>query len=187
MSIARGLCYILTQGYPVSGVAQRFLFLGQGNILAVPVPIWCMVAIAIIMSVFLNKTVVGRRLYALGGNIEATRMSGVNTDKITVLVYTLCSLLSGFAGIITTSKLGIGQPTSGMGFEMDAIAAVAIGGASLSGGSGTVSGTIIGAAIMGILRNALVLLSVDSYYQQFIIGFVILIAVSADQISKMRE
>lgn len=186
MSIARGTCYIITQGYPVSGLTDDYLFLGQGNILLLPTPIWFMVGIAIVFSIFLNKTVTGRRIYALGGNEEATRISGVNTSRIKMLVYTLCGTLAGFAGIITASKLGIGQPTSGMGFEMDAIAATVIGGTSLSGGVGTVTGTLIGAAIMGILRNALVLLSVDAYWQQFIIGFVILFAVAADQISKKR-
>ncbi len=187
MSIARGLCYIITQGYPISNLNESFLFLGQGSIFQIPTAIWCMVVVAILFSIFLNKTVTGRRIYAVGGNEEATRISGVNTSRIKILVYTLSGVLAGLAGIITASKLGIGQPTSGTGFELDAIAAVAIGGASLSGGSGTVTGTIIGAAIMGVLRNALVLLSVDAYWQQFIIGFVILFAVAADQISKKRD
>jgi len=188
MSIARGLCYVITQGYPITGIeSQGFLFIGQGAIAGIPAAVWCMVVVAIVFSIFLNKTVTGRRIYAVGGNEEATRISGVNTGRIKLLVYTLCSALAGFAGIITASKLGIGQPTSGTGFELDAIAAVAIGGASLAGGAGTVSGTIMGAAIIGILRNALVLLSVNAYWQQLIIGFVILIAVAADQISKRRK
>ena len=186
MSIARGLCYVITQGYPITDVQDSFLFIGQGAIMGIPTAVWCLVLVAIAFSVFLNKTVTGRRIYAVGGNEEATRISGVNTGRVKILVYTLCSALAGFAGIITASKLGIGQPTSGTGFEMDAIAAVAIGGASLSGGAGTVSGTIIGAAIMGILRNALVLLSVNAYWQQLIIGCVIMIAVAADQMSKAR-
>jgi len=186
MIIARGICYIVTQGYPISGLSPGYLFLGQGSIAGVPTQIWFMAGIAVIFSIFLNKTVTGRRIYALGGNEEATRISGINTSRIKILVYTLCGTLAGFAGIITASKLGIGQPTSGLGFELDAIAAVCIGGASLMGGAGTVMGTIIGASIMGILRNALVLLSVDAYWQQFIIGFVILFAVAADQISKKR-
>jgi len=186
MSIARGTCYIITQGYPVSGLTEAYLFLGQGYIFDIPTPIWFLVVIAIVFSIFLNKTVTGRRIYALGGNEDATRISGINTSKIKMIVYTLSGALAGFAGIITASKLGIGQPTSGLGFELDAIAAVCIGGASLSGGMGTVMGTIIGASIMGILRNALVLLSVDAYWQQFIIGFVILFAVASDQLSKKR-
>jgi ribose transport system permease protein len=186
MSIVRGLCYITTRGYPVSGISKDFFFLGQGYILNVPTQIWIMIVIAILFAIFMSETVTGRRIYALGGNMEATRISGINTRALLVLVYTLCSLLAGLAGIITASKLGIGQPTSGSGFEMDAIAATVIGGTSLSGGFGTVLGTVIGAAIIGVLRNALVLLSVNAYWQQLIIGFVILFAVAADMASKNR-
>jgi len=143
-----------------------------------------MIVIAAIFWAFLNWTVTGRRIYAIGGNEEATRISGVNTARVKIFTYILCSTLAGIAGIITASKLGIGQPTSGTGFELDAIAAVAIGGVSMSGGHGTISGTLIGAAIMGIIRNALVLLSINAYYQQLIIGLVILCAVSIDQIGK---
>jgi len=184
MSIARSLCYILTEGYPVTDVQERFLFLGQGYIAGIPTPIWMMIIFAVIFAIFMNQTVTGRRVYALGGNEEATRISGINVNKIKLIVYTLCSLLAGFSGIMTASRLGIGQPTSGIGFEMDAIAAVIIGGASLSGGVGTVTGTILGAAIMGVLRNALVILSIKSHWQNLIIGFVIIIAVAADQLKK---
>jgi ribose transport system permease protein len=186
MSIVRGLCYITTRGYPISGISRDFFFLGQGYILNIPTQIWLMIAIAILFGVFMSETVTGRRIYALGGNMEATRISGINTRALLVIVYTLCGLLAGLAGIITASKLGIGQPTSGSGFEMDAIAATVIGGTSLSGGFGTVLGTVIGAAIIGVLRNALVLLSVNAYWQQLIIGFVILFAVATDMASKNR-
>jgi len=184
MSIARSLCYILTEGYPVTDIQERFLFLGQGYIAGIPTPIWMMAIIAVIFAIFMNQTVTGRRIFALGGNEEATRISGINVNRIKLIVYTLCSLLAGFSGIMTASRLGIGQPTSGIGFEMDAIAAVIIGGASLDGGVGTVTGTILGAAIMGVLRNALVLLSIKSHWQNLIIGFVIIIAVAADQLKK---
>lgn len=187
LSIGRSLCYILTEGYPVTGVEDGFLFVGQGYILDIPTPIWCMVGVAAIFAIFLNKTVTGRRIYAIGGNEEATRISGVNTNRIKIAVYSLGGLLSGFAGIITAAKLGIGQPTAGNGYELDAIAAVVIGGASLAGGAGTVMGTIFGAAIMGILRNALVLLSIKSHWQQFIIGCVIIVAVILDQFRKSNK
>lgn len=187
LSIGRSLCYILTEGYPVTDVEPSFLFLGQGYILNIPTPIWCMAAVAILFAIFLNKTVTGRRIYAIGGNEEATRISGINTKRIKIGVYALGGLLSSFAGIITAAKLGIGQPTAGNGYELDAIAAVVIGGASLSGGAGTVMGTIFGAAIMGILRNALVLLSIKSHWQQFIIGCVIIIAVTLDQFRKANK
>lgn len=187
MQIARGVCYIITQGYPVSGLPTEFTVLGQGYLLGIPVPIWIMALMAAVFAVFLNMTTTGRRIFALGGNEEATRISGINTRRLKVLVYTLGAALAGVAGIITASKLGVGQPTAGSGFEMDAIAAVVIGGASLSGGEGTVTGTIIGAAIIGVLRNALVLLSVDSYWQTLIIGCVIILAVTIDQLRKGRK
>ncbi len=184
MQIARGLCTILTQGYPVSNLPSGYMFLGQGEFLHIPMAIWCMVVIAVIFAVFLNRTVTSRRIFAMGGNAESTRISGINTKALTVLVYTLGAALGSFAGVITASKLGVGQPTAGNGFEMDAIAAVVIGGASLSGGEGSVLGTIIGAAIIGVLRNALVLLRVDSYWQTLIMGVVIIAAVTADQLRK---
>lgn len=187
MQIARGICYIITQGYPVNNLPMEYTVLGQGYLLGIPVPIWVMVLIAILFAIFLNTTTTGRRIFALGGNEEATRISGINTKRLKVLVYTLGAALAGLAGIITASKLGVGQPTAGIGFEMDAIAAVVIGGASLSGGEGTVTGTIIGAAIIGVLRNALVLLSVDSYWQTLIIGCVIILAVTIDQLRKGRK
>ena len=187
MQIARGLCTILTQGYPVSDLPSGYMFLGQGEFLRIPMAVWCMLIIAIIFAIFLDKTVTGRRIFALGGNPEATRISGINTKALLVLVYTLGAVLAAFAGIITASKLGVGQPTAGNGFEMDAIAAVVIGGASLSGGEGSVIGTIIGAAIIGVLRNALVLLRVDSYWQTLIMGVVIIVAVTADQLRKSRK
>jgi len=184
MQIARGLCTILTQGYPVSNLPGGYMFLGQGKFLGIPMAIWCMAMIAVLFAVFLNKTVTGRRIFAMGGNAESTRISGINIKALIILVYTLGAALGSFAGIITASKLGVGQPTAGNGFEMDAIAAVVIGGASLSGGEGSVLGTIIGAAIIGVLRNALVLLRVDSYWQTLIMGVVIIAAVTADQLRK---
>jgi ribose transport system permease protein len=187
MQIARGLCTILTQGYPVSDLPSGYMFLGQGEFLHIPMAVWCMIIIAVIFSVFLNQTVTGRRIFAMGGNAESTRISGINTKGLTILVYTLGAVLAAFSGIITSSKLGVGQPTAGNGFEMDAIAAVVIGGASLSGGEGSVIGTIIGAAIIGVLRNALVLLRVDSYWQTLIMGVVIIVAVTADQLRKSRK
>ncbi|MDD3790379.1 MAG: ABC transporter permease [Sphaerochaetaceae bacterium] len=187
LSIARSIAYIITKGYPVVGLSKGILFLGQGEILKIPTPIWLMVVIAIIFSIFLNKTITGRRIYALGGNEEATKISGINTDRLKLLVYSVGGVLYAFSGIITASKLGVGQPTAGNGYELDAIAAVVIGGASLTGGAGTIAGTIIGAAIMGILRNALVLLSIRSHWQQFVIGWVILIAVILDQMRVAKK
>ena len=185
--IVRGVCTILTKGYPISKLPEGYMFLGQGEFLGIPMAVWCMIVVAIIAHIFLEETVTGRRIFALGGNAEATRISGINTKGLLMLVYTLCAVLASFAGIITASKLGVGQPTAGTGFETDAISAAVIGGASLSGGAGSVIGAVIGAAIIGVLRNALVLLKVDSYWQMLIMGVVIIGAVTLDQLRHAKK
>ena len=185
--IFRGICYITTRGYPISGLGEKFLWLGQGYFLGVPIAIYAMLVIVVLFAVFRNQTTTGRRIFAMGGNAEATRISGINIKRLYILCYMLSGLTAAFAGIMNASKLGVSQPTAGNGFEMDAIASVVIGGSSLSGGEGTVIGTIIGAAIIGVLRNALVLLKVDSYFQTLIIGSVIIVAVSIDQLRKSRS
>lgn len=184
--IFRGICYITTRGYPISGLGESFLWLGQSYILGIPVAVYAMAIITVLFAIFRNKTTTGRRIFALGGNEEATRISGINVTKLKFLCFMLSGVTAAFAGILNASKLGVCQPTAGNGFEMDAIASVVIGGSSLSGGEGTVFGTIIGAAIIGVLRNALVLLSVDSYFQTLIIGTVIIVAVSIDQVRKSK-
>jgi len=173
MQIVRGICYVLTRGYPVSGMADSFKWIGQGQVLDIPVPIYFMVLFAVIFAVFRNMTKTGRRIFALGGNEEATRISGVNTRALKILGFVLAGACAAFAGIINASKVGVAQPTAGSGFEMDAIASVIIGGSSMAGGVGTVTGTLIGSAIIGVLRNALVLLSVESYWQTMVMGVVI--------------
>jgi len=187
LSVARGLCFVLTKGYPIINLPKDFLYLGQGYIGPIPVPVVVMLLIAVLFSIFLNRTVTGRRIFALGGNEEATRICGVNIDRLKIIVYSISGALAGFAGIVTASRLGLGQPTSGVGYELDAVAAVIIGGASMSGGLGTMSGTVFGAAIMGVLRNALVLLNVSAYWQQVVIGLVIIVAVAADQLRKGKK
>lgn len=184
--IFRGICYITTRGYPISGLGQGFQWMGQGYFLGIPIAVYAMILIVILFAVFRNMTTTGRRIFAMGGNEEATRISGINTVRLKLLCFILSGATAAFAGILNASKLGVSQPTAGTGFEMDAIASVVIGGSSLSGGEGTVVGTVIGAAIIGVLRNALVLLSVDSYFQTLIIGSVIIVAVSIDQIRKSK-
>lgn len=186
MSIARSVCYIVTKGYPILRLPDNFLFLGQGFIAGIPFPVCLLLVVGVGASVFLNKTITGRRIFALGCNEEATRFCGINTNDIKLLVYILSATLAGFAGVIMTSRMGSAQSSVGMSYELDGIAAVIIGGTSMSGGEGTVLGTIIGAAIMGIIKNALVLLQVDPYWQQLLIGLIIILAVSIDQIRKMN-
>ena len=146
-----------------------------------------MVIFVLFFSFFLKKTIVGRHIYAIGGNEEATRISGVRVNRVKRLVYAICGLMAAISGIATAARLGVGQSTAGLGYEMDAIAAVIIGGASVSGGSGTVLGVIIGAAIMGVLNNGLVLLNVSAYWQQAFLGLVIVAAVAFDKLQSARK
>lgn len=181
LSIGRGLAYAITQGYTVS-VPPFFAFLGQGYWGPIPFPVIYMVVLAIIFAIFLGRTVIGRRIYALGGNEEAAKVSGINISRMKVFVYVACGMLAAIGGIICSARLGVAQSTLALGYELDVIAAVYIGGASTTGGSGTVLGTILGAAIMGIIRNGLVLLNVSPYWVQTAIGSVIVIAVGFDRL-----
>lgn len=192
MSIARGLSYGITGGYPIGSLPDSFKFIGLGMVpssgpIRIPTPIILMAVFALFFSFFLKRTIQGRRIYAIGGNEEATRISGVRVDRVKRLVYTLCGLMAAISGIATAARLGVGQSTAGQGYEMDAIAAVIIGGASVAGGSGTVTGVIIGAAIMGVLNNGLVLLNVSAYWQQAVLGVVIVAAVSFDKLQSARK
>lgn len=181
LSIGRGLAYAITEGYTVS-VPPFFAFLGQGYWGPIPFPVIYMIVLAIIFAIFLGRTVLGRRIYALGGNEEAAKVSGINISRMKVFVYVACGMLSAIGGIICAARLGVAQSTLALGYELDVIAAVFIGGASTTGGSGTVLGTILGAAIMGIIRNGLVLLNVSPYWVQTAIGTVIIIAVGFDRL-----
>jgi len=187
MSIARGLSYGITGGYPIGSLPDSFKFIGLGSVVVIPTPIVLMVILALLFSFFLRKTVTGRWVYAIGGNEEAARISGVRVDKTKRLVYALCGVMAAVAGIATAARLGVGQSTAGLGYEMDAIAAVIIGGASVNGGVGTVMGPVLGAAIMGVLRNGLVLLNVSAYWQQAVLGLVIVVAVSIDKLRSDRR
>ena len=179
--IIKSISLLLTNGKPVMGVGADFIAIGKGSFLKIPIAVWILLVVAIVLGIFLNKTVTGRRLYALGGNEEATRFSGINTKKLKALVYMCSGFLAGMAGIIMAAKLGSAQGSTGSGYESDAIASAVIGGASFTGGEGGVCGTIIGAAIMVVIRNALILLRVSTYWQSMIIGLIILVAVSIDQ------
>jgi len=187
LSIARGLAYGVTGGYPISSLPPAFKYIGQGYIGPVPFPVILLVFFAIVFTIFLKRTVLGRRIYAIGGNEESARVSGIKVQNIKLIVYTLSGVMASVAGMATAGRLGVAQSTAGQGYELDAIAAVIIGGASVTGGIGTVVGAIIGAAIMGVLKNGLVLLSVSAYWQQAIIGFVIILAVSMDQLRFIRK
>ena len=187
MSIARGLSYGITGGYPIGSLPDGFKFIGLGSIFNIPTPILLMLVLALIFSIFRRKTILGRWIYAIGGNEEAARISGVRVDRVKRIVYALCGMMAAIAGIATAARLGVGQSTAGQGYEMDAIAAVIIGGASVTGGVGNVIGPILGAAIMGVLRNGLVLLDVSAYWQQAVLGVVIIVAVSFDKLQHKKK
>ncbi|PTV98499.1 ribose ABC transporter membrane protein [Halanaerobium saccharolyticum] len=186
MTVARGFTLIYTNGRPISGFDETFRFFGAGYIGAIPVPVIIMFLLLIVIYILLKKTPLGRYIYAIGGNEKATKLSGINTDKIKIAVYALNGFLAAVSGIILTSRLNSAQPMAGEGYELDAIAAVVLGGTSLSGGSGTVIGTIVGALIIAVLNNGLNLLNVSSFYQLVAKGGVILLAVFLDRKSQQQ-
>ena len=183
MTIYRGLTLMFTEGRPVSGLGESALFemMGKGYFFGIPVPAMTMMATFLILYLLLKKTTFGRRVYAVGGNEEAAILSGISATRIKVYVYSLTGFLAGLAGIILTSRLNSAQPTAGQMYELDAIAAVVLGGTSLTGGKGWIVGTIIGALIIGVLNNGLNLLGVSSFFQQVVKGSVILLAVLLDR------
>ena len=186
MTVARGFTLIYTNGRPISGFDETFRFFGAGYLGRIPVPVLIMFILLFVIYILLKKTPLGRYIYAIGGNEKATKLSGINTDRIKIAVYALNGFLAAVSGIILTSRLNSAQPMAGEGYELDAIAAVVLGGTSLSGGSGGVVGTIIGALIIAVLNNGLNLLNVSSFYQLVAKGAVILLAVFLDRKSQQQ-
>jgi len=184
MSIARGLVLALTKGYPIQPFPKEFEMIGRSFIGIIPVPVLIMAVIGILGHIFLSRTRIGRYIYYIGSNEIAARLSGLNVNSILTLVYTIAGFLSGLASVVLISRLTSAQSNMGSGFELDAIAAVVIGGTSLSGGEGTVLGSLVGAALMGVIKNALILLGVNVYWQSVVIGVVIVLAVSIDAVRK---
>jgi ribose transport system permease protein len=187
MGIARGAALLLTGGVPIFGLSAQFGFLGGGRIFGlVPVPVLFTIILALSVHLLLTKIAFGRYIFAIGSNITAARLSGIQVKKMLLWVYLINGLLCGFAGIILASRLSTGQPTAGTGYELDVIAACVIGGASLSGGKGSILGAIIGALIMGILRNGCNLLDISEFWQKIAIGIIIVMAVFVDQYRKHK-
>lgn len=184
MTIFRGATLVFTDGTPISKLPEAFVKIGNGKLGFMPIPVIITIIIAIIAVYALSQTRFGRYLYALGGNEDASRLSGINTDKIKTLVYVVSGFASAIAGVIITSRIGSASPNAGTGFELDAIAAVVIGGTSLAGGEGTITGTLIDALIIGVLNNGLKLMNVSPFYQSIVKGLVILIAVLLDKKSR---
>jgi len=183
MTIYRGATLVYTGGNPVTGIGDSFIFqfMGKGYLFGIPFPVIVMLVLFLILYVLLHKTAFGKKTYAVGGNIKAAEIAGVKTDRIQTIIYTISGLMASISGIILTSRLNSAQPTAGQSFEMDAIAAVVLGGTSLSGGKGRLFGTLIGALIIGTINNGLNLLGVSSFYQQIVKGLVIIVAVLLDR------
>jgi len=186
MTIFRGATLVFTNGTPISKLSETFVKIGNGKIGFIPIPVIITIVILIISIYLLTQTRFGRYLYALGGNEDSAKLSGINTNKIKTLVYVISGFASSIAGIIITSRIGSASPNAGTSFELDAIAAVVIGGTSLSGGEGKITGTIIGALIIGVLNNGLNLMNVSPFYQSIVKGLVILIAVLLDKKSRKK-
>ncbi|MFP5163938.1 ribose ABC transporter permease [Staphylococcus equorum] len=186
MTVFRGLTLVITDGNPITNLNGNYAFqlFGRGYFLGIPVPAVTMFVTFIILYILLHKTVFGRQTYAMGGNEKAAFISGIKVNKLKIMIYSLAGLMSAMAGAILTSRLNSAQPTAGMSYELDAIAAVVLGGTSLTGGKGRILGTLIGVLIIGVLNNGLNLLGVSSFYQQVVKGVVIIIAVLIDRKNK---
>ncbi|MBM3268995.1 MAG: ABC transporter permease [Candidatus Sericytochromatia bacterium] len=186
MSIARGASLVMTEEQPVNALPESVFVVGNGSLGPVPIPAIILLALAAIMAVILSRTRLGRYAYALGSNEEAVRLSGVNADAYKTWIYVIMGLLCGVAGAISIGRVSSAEPNAALGYELDAIAAVVIGGASLMGGRGTIVGTLLGIAIMGVLRSGLVFLNVSTAWQQLVIGGVVILAVWIDQLRQGR-
>jgi len=187
LTIARGLTMLWTGGFPITGLGDTMAFIGTGWLLGIPMPVWISAVVVLMAVMITKKTKLGRHIYAIGGNETAAKLAGLKIKKVKMIVYSIAGALSAVGGIIVTSRLDSAQPNAGFGFELDSIAAVVIGGTSLSGGKGTIMGTVQGALIIGILNNGLVLLNVSPFWQQVVKGFVILLAVVIEKFHSKEE
>ena len=187
MGIARGLGLIYTGGYPIDGLPEMFAFFGRGNVLGVQTPVVIMLLVFALAYLLLDHTPIGRYIYAIGGNEEAARLSGVRVSRYKLLTYALSGLMCSIAGLVLSSRLMSGQPNSGIGFEMDAIAAVVMGGTSITGGRGSIVGTLIGALMLGVLNNGLNMMGVSPYVQNIIKGLIILFAIYISRERRKRR
>ncbi|KFJ07442.1 ABC transporter permease [Bifidobacterium tsurumiense] len=182
MSVARGLTLVISDGRPISTSGMVNFF--GGTLAGIPVPIIMMVIMGIVASIILNFTTIGRSMYAVGGNMEASRLSGISVHKTQIMVFVLSGIFAAVAGLVIAGRLHSAQPQAADGYEMDAIASVVIGGASLSGGKGKISGTFIGAILLAVIRNGLNIMNVSSFWQKVVIGLVIAFAVSFDTLRR---
>jgi ribose transport system permease protein len=187
MGVFRGLAYITSAGVPISIDDDRFAALGNATFLGIAIPIWILGILLVVNHFVLSKTVFGRKAYLAGGNREAALYSGINVKRLRIVIFMVSGLMASIGGVLMTSRLYSAQPNAGLGYELDAIAAAVLGGTSLSGGYGTIVGTLIGALIIGVINNGMNLLSVPYFYQLIVKGVVILVAVCIDVQTKKRH
>lgn len=187
MTILRGVAYLISGGMPIYGLPAPFLFLGQGYMMGIPFPVIIMAVIFILGYIVLNKTIFGRTVYGVGGNKEASRLSGISVKKVLYKVYLLEGVLGALAGVILLSRINSGQPTAGNSYEMDIITACVLGGTSVAGGEGKIRGVLIGVLFMGVLTNGMVLMDIQDYWQRVVKGVVLILAVALDSFSKKRR
>ncbi|UOF91016.1 ABC transporter permease [Fodinisporobacter ferrooxydans] len=187
--VIQGIAYVLTQGAPISvtGMSPSFLFLGQGKIAGIPTLIWILLIVVIVSDYIMRRAVVARKVYYLGSNEKAAYLSGVGVARVKIWIYILTAVLSGLAGLLTLSRFSVAAPTAGIGMELQAIAACVIGGASLTGGEGTVLGALLGSLLVGLVNDALVLLNVSVYWQSLVTGFVLIAAVTLDVLTHRNK
>jgi len=187
LCIARCFAMLWTSGHPVSALGTKFDFMGAGSFISVPMAVWISVTLAVLFQLFSKRTPLGRYIYAVGGSEKAAKFAGLNVNNVKLWVYTLAGALAGVAGLIQTARLDTAEPNAGLGYELDSIAAVVIGGTSLSGGRGSIFGTVLGCLIIGVLNNGLVLLGVSPFWQLGIKGYVIIAAVAIDNMSSRKQ
>lgn len=187
MGVARGAALVVTKGSTISGLPSAYLPLGQGFLFGFPIPVLILIVIAVIAHIFLSRTTMGRHIYFIGSNEEAAVLSGINVNRVKTIVFMLCASLAASEAVIETSRMSTAQPAAGVGYELTAIGAVIIGGASLFGGEGTILGTILGATLLGLITNGLILLGVSAYWQQVFSGSIIILAVTLDMWRKGRS
>ena len=188
MGLARGFILVITQSFPITGLTKEFKYIGQGYIWGrIPVPVLIFVVIAALSFYILRFTYIGRQIYAAGGNAEAARYSGVNVDRRVILAYILSTMCAVMVGMIQAARMGLGHPGTGEGYELLAIAACVLGGYSLMGGEGTIPGVIVGAMLIGVLQNEMVILRIDPYYHKIIIYTVLLLAITFDYMRRRRR
>ncbi|MBN2441006.1 MAG: L-arabinose ABC transporter permease AraH [Spirochaetales bacterium] len=186
MQIVRGLGFISSDGSAVGIGEDSFYVLGTGSFLNIPNPVWITIIVFIVFGILLNKTTYGRNTLAIGGNNETARISGIKVDQIKIIIFSIQGLMAGFAGVVLASRMTSGQPNTSQGFSLDVISACVLGGVSISGGKGTISGTIVGVLIMGIVQNAMNLLNIPTFYQYVARGSILLLAVIFDQLKQKK-